>query len=69
MRKSTKNEAVWQDPIVAEVRATREALFAEAGHDIREFFRRARSRQRTSALPLVTRHRRTAAGVDPPTPA
>lgn len=36
------------DPIVAEVRAVRTALFAAAGNDIHEFCRRARERQESS---------------------
>jgi len=36
------------DPIVAEVRAVRMALFAAAGNDIHEFCRRARERQQGS---------------------
>lgn len=36
------------DPIVAEVRAVRAALFAAAGNDIHEFCRRARERQEAS---------------------
>lgn len=42
-----------QDPIVAEVRASRAKLFAEAGNDIREFCRRARARQRSSGHTIV----------------
>ncbi len=41
------------DPIVAEVRATRAALFAAAGNDIHEFCRRARENQRTSGHPIL----------------
>lgn len=45
----------WVDPIVAEVRAVREALFAEAGYDIHEYFRRLREKQETSGHPIVKR--------------
>lgn len=45
----------WRDPIVAEVRRAREALFAAAGYDIREFCRRMRERQSTSGHRVVTR--------------
>jgi hypothetical protein len=45
-----------QDPIVAEVRAARTKLFAEAGNDIREFCRRARERQRSSGHTIVDVH-------------
>lgn len=45
----------WQDPIVAEVRKAREALFAEANYDIHEFCRRLSERQETSGHPVVRR--------------
>lgn len=41
------------DPIVAEVRAARAAFFAAAGHDIREFCRRAHERQLTSGRTVL----------------
>lgn len=44
----------WQDPIVAEVRAARQALFAAAGYDIREFCRRLRGQQSHSGHPVVS---------------
>lgn len=47
--------SAWQDPIVAEVRAARQALFAAAGHDIREFCRRLREEQDSSGHRVVTR--------------
>ncbi len=51
----TSNDApVWHDPIVAEVRAAREALFAAAGYDIREFCRRVRAEQARSGHRVVT---------------
>lgn len=40
MKEDRPDEQPWQDPIVAEVRRIREALFAEAGYDIHEFCRR-----------------------------
>jgi hypothetical protein len=43
----------WSDPIVAEVRATRAALWAAAGGDIREFCRRIRDEQADSGHPVV----------------
>ena len=58
MRALTKRKADWHDPIVAEVRAAREALFAAAGYDIREFCRRARAAQANSGHPIVTRRSR-----------
>ena len=45
----------WHDPIVAEVRQAREALFAEANYDIYEFCRRLSARQATSGHPVVKR--------------
>ena len=45
----------WQDPIVAEVRAVRAALFAESGSDIRTFCRRLRAEQARSGHVIVTR--------------
>lgn len=43
-----------QDPIVAEVRAVRAALFAASGSDIREFCRRLREEQVVSGHLIVT---------------
>jgi len=45
----------WHDPIVAEVRQAREALFAEANYDIYEFCRRLSARQATSGHSVVKR--------------
>lgn len=52
------------DPIVAEVRAVRAALFAAAGNDILEFCRRARELQEASGHTIVT-----ATSGNPDTPA
>ena len=49
-----ENARVWRDPIVDEVRAARETLFAAAGYDIREFCRRARAQQASSGHRVVT---------------
>ena len=46
---------VWIDPIVAEVREAREALFAEANYDIYEFCRRLSDRQAGSGHSVVKR--------------
>jgi hypothetical protein len=46
---------VWRDPIVAEVRKAREALFAEANYDIHEFCRRLSERQAGSGHFVVKR--------------
>jgi hypothetical protein len=45
----------WRDPIVAEVRQAREALYAAAGYDIHEFCRHLRERQASSGHPVVRR--------------
>jgi hypothetical protein len=45
---NTPEPRPWRDPIVAEVRAAREALYAEAGYDIHEFCRRLQERQKAS---------------------
>ena len=58
MRARGKHKADWHDPIVAEVRAAREALFAAAGYDIREFCRLARAAQADSGHPIVARRSR-----------
>ena len=54
MSDTSTDSVAWQDPVVAEVRAAREALFAAAGYDIREFCRRARAAQGDSGHPVVT---------------
>jgi len=55
MPEPMKSTIAWEDPIVAEVRAVRSALYAAAGDDIREYCRRARERQSLSGRPVVTR--------------
>ena len=64
MRARVKSKTAWHDPIVAEVRVAREALFAAAGYDIREFCRRARAAQATSRRPVVTRRSRRPSKAD-----
>ncbi len=44
----------WRDPIVEEVRAARQSLFAAAGDDIFEFCRRLREEQASSGHRVVT---------------
>mgnify|MGYP001482823585 CR=1 FL=1 len=46
--------AVADDPIVAEVRAARDAIFAEAGYDIEELCRRLRARQLAAGRTAIT---------------
>lgn len=45
----------WQDPIVAEVRKVREALFAESGYDLHKFFQGIIARQASSGHRIVKR--------------
>lgn len=52
----------WHDPIVAEVRRAREALFAAAGYDIHEFCRQVRERQEASGHVVVRRPPRCESG-------
>ena len=42
------------DPIVAEVRAIREAQFAAAGYDLEEYVRRLREVQAASGHPVIS---------------
>jgi hypothetical protein len=55
MDKKDSPVEVWRDPIVAEVRQVREALFAEANYDIHEFCRRLSERQAVSGHTIVKR--------------
>jgi hypothetical protein len=55
MNDARSQDNAWQDPIVAEVRAVRSALFAASGNDIREFCRRVREKQAVSGHEIVTR--------------
>ena len=55
MTETGREQQVWRDPIVAEVRRVREQLFAAAGHDIHEFCRRLREKQGGSGHHVVTR--------------
>ncbi|HEY0553807.1 MAG TPA: hypothetical protein VGG20_06035 [Thermoanaerobaculia bacterium] len=50
-----RSPEIWHDPIVAEVRQVREALFAEANYDIFELCRRLSAKQATSGHPIVKR--------------
>lgn len=43
----------YEDPIVAEVRAIREAQFAAAGYDLAEYVRRLRAQEATSGHPVI----------------
>jgi hypothetical protein len=45
MTEETLQPERWRDPIVEEVRASREALFAASGYDIHELCKALRERQ------------------------
>lgn len=53
-RRDGPGEAPAEDPIIAEVRAARAALFAAAGDDVAELARRLRAEQARSGHPVVT---------------
>jgi hypothetical protein len=46
----------WRDPIVAEVRAAREALYAEAGYDVHELCRRLQEKQQKASRVVVSQN-------------
>ena len=59
------------DPIVSEVRAIRDALAAQCGHDIKEIFQKLREQQAASDLKYVRYPARRVArteGVKAPNP-
>jgi hypothetical protein len=58
--------AMWRDPIVEEVRRTREQYAARYNHDIAAICRAARERQKESGRKVVSRPPRPA--VDPAKP-
>lgn len=62
MTDESTERAPWRDPIVAEVRRAREALFAAAGYNIRELCRRLREKQAASGHRVVTRAPRGTSG-------
>lgn len=45
---------IYDDPVVAEIHAIRQALLDECGGDIDEYRRRARSRQAASGHRIIT---------------
>ena len=55
MNDGYESDGPWQDPIVADVRAVRAALFAASGSDIRKFCRGLREEQARSGHVIVTR--------------
>jgi hypothetical protein len=54
-RANQEMERPWSDPVVAEVRAAREALFAESRYDLRAFVARLRKDQKAAGHKAVTR--------------
>ena len=54
------SDTPYEDPIVAEVRAVREAQFAAAGYDLEEYARRLRAAQAASGHPVISRPPRPA---------
>ncbi len=62
MSEQTRAEELWQDPIVAEVRAAREALLAEAGCDLHTLCENLRTRQAEVGRKVVRREPRRVGG-------
>jgi len=54
MPEEREEQAIWEDPIVKEVRRAREALFAAAGYDLEELCRRLQAEQVSSGREVVT---------------
>ena len=61
----------FDDPVVAEIHATRAAMLEAAGGDIRELMKQVAERQRTSKRRIITRpfRRRTEQSVAPESPS
>ena len=55
MNDAHESDGPWHDPIVADVRAVRAALFVASGSDIREFCRGLREEQGRSGHLIITR--------------
>ena len=68
MNRVIEEDGPWRDPILAEVRAVRMALFAASGYDIRAFCRRLREEQALSGHVIVTRVSRSAEAPTQPDP-
>jgi hypothetical protein len=54
MREPIEPIGVWEDPTVAEVRATRERLFAEAGYNLEKFGQMLRDSQASSGHEVIS---------------
>ena len=57
-KNSWENNAMWEDPIVAEVHRTREKLAAECNFDIAAFFAGVRKRQASLGARLIPQKKR-----------
>ena len=58
MSETLRSPEPWVDPIVAEVRAAREALLAEANFDLHTLCERLRARQEAAGRQVVRREPR-----------
>src|SRR5437899_11075493 len=73
-RNSWENDAMWEDPIVSDVRRTREELAARFDFDVKAIFADVRARQAALGGRLVSRRKRTDSadaidrGAQPPLP-
>jgi hypothetical protein len=54
MREPIEPAGVWEDPTVAEVRATRERLFAEAGYSLEKLGQMLRDAQASSGHEIIS---------------
>jgi hypothetical protein len=54
MREPVEPVGIWEDPIVAEVRAARERLFAEAGYSLEKFGQMLREAQASSDSEVIS---------------
>jgi len=54
MREPIDSPGPWEDPIVAEVRAARERLFADAGYSLETLGRMLQDAQATSGHEIIT---------------
>lgn len=55
MNDAHESDGPWHDPIVADVRAVRAALFVASGSDIRKFCRGLREEQGRSGCRIIAR--------------
>jgi hypothetical protein len=55
MTKAEENLQPWDDPIVAEIRHTREDLYAEFDYDLEKYAKSLRRKQKNSGRQVVAR--------------